>query len=212
MPSPTIIAQGIASGALLAWATIVGLDLRREAPVAAEGGARFAHRIELPVTPIAQGDPRWATDPLGPTSATIASEGCAVASAAMVLNYHGANTDPGQLNRALAANPRGYTAGGWLYWETAAEVTRASVAHAYEGPARYRLIDRNLARGNPVIARVRMASGTTHFVVICGKDGDQYLIRDPGARHASLLSDLKAPLEAIRYYLPHPQDRSRTVW
>ncbi|HPA17277.1 MAG TPA: C39 family peptidase [Verrucomicrobiae bacterium] len=205
MPRTATIVPVIATGALLGWAAIVGFDLRHDAPIAAEGGAEFARQIELPVAMLPQGDPRWATEPLGPSRGTLGSEGCAVASAAMVLNFHGAEIDPGRLNRALTAIPGGYTAGGWLYWEKAAEVTRASVAHAYEGPPRHRLIDRNLARGNPVIARVRMPTGTTHFVVICGKDKDQYIIRDPGARHAPRLSDLQAPVEAIRYYLPRPR-------
>ena len=32
-----------------------------------------------------------------------------------------------------------------------------------------------------MIVRVRLASGITHFVVIAGKDGFDYLVRDPGA-------------------------------
>ncbi len=43
------------------------------------------------------------------------------------------------------------------------------VRHVYEDPPSYQLIDSNLARGNPVIVRVRFSSGVTHFVVIAGK-------------------------------------------
>lgn len=204
MPFPATVAQAVVTAALLGWATLVGLDLRQDRPIAPAGGARFAGGIELPVALLAQADPRWADDPLGPTQSTLSAEGCAVASAAMVLTFHGAHTDPGQLNRALAATPGGYTPGGWVYWEKAAEASGAPAIHAYEGPPRHRLIDRNLARGNPVIARARMPSGITHFVVICGKGRDGYLIRDPGSRRATLLSELHSPLEAIRFYLPLP--------
>lgn len=193
-----------AATALVGWAILVGLDPLQNRPIDASGGARFASRIELPVPLLAQADPLWGNDVLGPTSSTLSSEGCAVASAAMVLRFHGADTDPGHLNRALAATPGGYTPTGWVYWEKAAEASGATVLHAYEGPPRHRLADRNLVRGNPVIARARMPSGTTHFVVICGKEGDHYLIRDPGSRHVPLLSDLGSPLEAIRFYLPRP--------
>lgn len=201
LPLVPLTQAGI-TAALLGWAIAVGVDLRRDHPIPPEGGAGFTGVIDLPVALLAQADPRWATDRLGPTPSTLASEGCAVASAAMALAFHGADIDPGRLNRALTATPGGYTPGGWLYWEKAAEASGAPVAHAYEGPPRHRLIDRNLARGNPAIARVRMPSGTTHFVVISGKDRQQYLVRDPGARHARILSDLLAPIEAVRFYLP----------
>jgi hypothetical protein len=45
--------------------------------------------------------------------------------------------------------------------------------------ASYRLIDFNIASGNPVIVRVRLPGGVTHFVVIAGKDGFDYLVAIP---------------------------------
>ncbi len=199
MAAPSLLAASI-----LAWAVLTGVDLRRDHPISATGGARLPDGLELPVPHFVQSDPLWATDPLGPTDGTLAAEGCAIASAAMALAFHGADTDPGRLNRALSATPGGYTPRGWVYWEKAAEAIGAHAAHAYEGPPRHRLIDRNLARGNPVIARVRLPSGTTHFVVISGKREAEYLIRDPGARHIPRLSEFASPLEAIRFYLPAP--------
>lgn len=203
MPQSSLIIPPLASALIIGWTIIVAADLRDADPIQPHGGATFPERMELPVEMMAQDDGRWASDPLGHTSGTIASEGCAIASAAMALKFHGAPTDPGALNRALTATPGGFTTNGWLYWEKAAAVARAPVVHAYEGSPRYRLIDRNLARSNPVIARIRMPSATTHFVVICGKEENRYLIRDPGGRRAYHLSDLQGPLEAIRYYLPN---------
>src|SRR5476649_2926437 len=58
-------------------------------PLAASGGMYFFKRVELPVPQYFQGDPRWANDPLGPTTSTLGGEGCAVASAAMVLRSYG---------------------------------------------------------------------------------------------------------------------------
>src|SRR4051812_11898323 len=42
------------------------------------GGLYFVKRVALPVPIFRQGDPQWRQDQLGPTPATIASEGCAL--------------------------------------------------------------------------------------------------------------------------------------
>jgi hypothetical protein len=54
-----------------------------------------------------------------------------------------------------------------------------------------------------VIVRVRYGSGITHFVVIAGKDGFDYLVRDPGAGAAKgyyPLRELGSDIEALRFY------------
>jgi hypothetical protein len=50
---------------------------------------------------------------------------------------------------------------------------------------------------------VRLPSGVTHFVVIAGKDGFDYLVRDPGAGSAKgfyPLRELGSDIEALRFY------------
>jgi hypothetical protein len=97
----------------------------------------------------------------------------------------------------------GYTDEGWIYWERAAWFAPDRVRHVYEDLPSYHLIDSNLAHGNPVIVRVRLQSGITHFVVIAGKDGFDYLVRDPGAAAAKglyPLRDLHSDIEALRFY------------
>jgi hypothetical protein len=166
------------------------------------GGSYQRPRLELKVPAFRQGDERWGKNKLGNTPASLAAEGCAVTSAAMVLASYGADIDPGKLNQ-LVTDANGYEGAGWLKWETAAEVTGNIARKAYEADASYRLIDENLARGNPVIVRLRTESGTTHFVVIAGKDGYDYLIRDPGAGAAKGLYPLKefgSKIEALRFY------------
>src|SRR5437773_11751412 len=79
------------------------------------------------------------------------------------------------------------------------------VRHVYEDLPSYQLIDSNLAHGNPVIVRVRLANGITHFVVVAGKDGFDYLVRDPGggaAKGLYPLRDLNRALEALRFHPP----------
>ena len=174
----------------------------RKGKLEPHGGRYFFHRIELAVPSFRQGDERWRGDLLGPTENTLGAEGCAVASAAMVLASYGIDTDPQRLNAYLKTNG-GFTERGWMYWEKAAELGAGHVRHAYEDLPSYELIDANLARGNPVIVRLRLPSGITHFVVIAGKDGFDYLTRDPGSGAAKGLYPLRefgSPIEALRFY------------
>jgi len=182
------------------------VDWNWKRKIAPRGGRYFFHRLELSVPSFRQSDERWADDPLGGVeeNGTVGGEGCAVASAAMVFKFYGIDTDPQQLNWFLAA-VGGYTDRGWLYWDRAAWWAPNRVRHVYEDLPSYALIDSNLAHGNPVIVRVRLHSGITHFVVIAGKDGFDYLVRDPGAGAAKgyyPLRELNSDIEALRFYQP----------
>ena len=166
------------------------------------GGCYFPKRVEIAVPLFRQNDPRWGEDPLGPSNETLGSAGCAVSSAAMVLSSYGVDTDPQVLNCFLAERD-GYTPQGWIYWEKAAELEPDRVRHIYEDLPSHRLIDTNLLRGNPVIVRLRLPRGTTHFVVIAGKEGFDYLTRDPGgggAKGLYPLRELRSKIEALRFY------------
>ena len=86
----------------------------------------------------------------------------------------------------------------------AAEVAPGNqVEKAYEDLPSYALIDQNLLAGNPVIVRLTLPNGTTHFVVVCGKQGWDYLIRDPARSPAYgvyPLKNLTDRIEALRFY------------
>ena len=177
-----------------------------QAGLPSQGGIYWPGHLEIAVPSFAQGDPRWALDPLGSTEDTLGAKGCAVTSAAMVLASYGIATDPGLLNRFLIDHD-GFTPEGWLYWEKAAEFVPGRCEKAYEDDPSYARIDANLLCGNPVIVRIRFPSGMTHFVVIAGKDGFQYLIRDPGAgasRGLYPLSEIAPRIEALRYFRQLP--------
>lgn len=194
-------------GLLGVFAALIGYAHLREqwahkGPLDPRGGRYFFQRVELDVPEFSQGDERWKDDLLGPTQNTLGAEGCAVASAAMVLASYGVDTDPQRLNAFLQKNG-GYTPQGWIYWEKAGEVAPVEIRKAYEGLPSYELIDGNLAEGNPVIVRLRLASGITHFVVIAGKDGFEYLMRDPGVGETHMLTPLwrrGSDIEALRFY------------
>lgn len=189
----------------------VYLDWNWKRPLAPRGGRYFFHRLELPVPSLRQGDEKWSEDPLGGVAdnGTIGNAGCAVTAVAMLFNFYGIKTDPQQLNWFLTA-VGGYTDNGWVYWERAAWWAPDRVRHVYEDLPSYQLIDSNLAHRNPVIVRVRLGGGVTHFVVIAGKDGFDYLVRDPGAGATKgfyPLRELNTDIEALRFYQPlgsHP--------
>jgi hypothetical protein len=188
---------------LVAWWTV---EWTGKGPVPASGGLFIPGEILIPGPLFLQGDSRWGGERLGATRDSFASVGCAVASAAMVLAGYGVDTDPGRLNRFLTNLDGGYTPEGWVYWEKAAEVdprVTAKLLPHYEDAPSHSLIDWNLLNGNPVIVRLRYPGGTTHFMVICGKRGFDYLVRDPGSgglRGVYPLKDFGGPIEALRFY------------
>ena len=84
---------------LLGAAVLAAFLYLHKGPLAASGGWYFFKRMEIPVPQYFQGDPRWANNFLGPTDGTMGAEGCAVASAAMVLQSYGIDAEPGALNQ-----------------------------------------------------------------------------------------------------------------
>ena len=159
--------------------------------------------MEIPVPAFQQNDPRWNLELLGPTIETIGQAGCAITSASMVLAAYGVDVDPERLNQYLNTHA-GYTPNGYVYWEKAAETAPyGQVEKAYEDVPNYALLDQQLLAGNPVIVRLKLRNGTPHFVVVVGKEGWNYLIRDP-ARSPSYgvypLKDLTDHIEGLRFF------------
>ncbi len=167
------------------------------------GGCYFVRRVELPVALYLQGDPQWGHDQLGNSVHTLGQVGCAMTSAAMVMKFYGIDTDPGRLNVFLRENG-GYDEENDLRWEGPMALAPDRVRHVYEDLPSYYLMDSNLLRGNPVIVRLRLPSGITHFVVVMGKEGFDYLIRDPSAaglrKGVYPLKEIGSNIEALRFY------------
>ncbi len=172
-------------------------------PLSPAGGWYFFGRTELPVALYLQSDPVWGKDQLGLSVHTMGQVGCAVTSVAMVMKFYGVDVDPGRLNVFLRDHG-GYDENNDLRWEGPPVLAPERLRHVYEDLPSYYLIDSNLAHGNPVIIRLHLASGSTHFVVIMGKQGFDYLIRDPsmaGLRKGVYpLRELGSKIEALRYY------------
>ena len=65
---------------------------------------------------------------------------------------------------------------------------------------------------NVTRSEIRLRNGITHFVVIAGKQGFDYLVRDPGAGAAKgfyPLRELGSDIEALRFYQPLVMPNSR---
>jgi hypothetical protein len=196
-----VLVAGLAAGASAAWRWAETWTAT-SSPLEPSGGLYFPFTVLHDVPHFAQADPRWGANRMAAGPTTLAQEGCAVSSAAMVLGAYGAEVDPGTLNTFLQGHG-GFTGGGWLYWEKAAEFPPGTAEHLYEADASHFLIDWNLLRGNPVIVCLRYPNGITHFVVVVGKQGREYLVRDPGERYRDglyFLSEFGSPVEALRFY------------
>ena len=166
------------------------------------GGRYFHGRVEIPVPAFAQDDPRWSDVRLGPSTDTLGDEGCAVTSAAMVAAFYGIKTDPQQLN-AFLTRTGGFTGDGLIHWSRVPSIAPAHLELAYNGGPSYELIDSNLLAGNPVIALIPLPDGGYHFVVIVGKEGRDYLIRDPAAspfRRAYHLRELTDRIAGLCFF------------
>jgi hypothetical protein len=170
--------------------------------IPSSGGRYFDRRVEIPVPAFAQDDPRWSNVRLGPSSDTLGDEGCAVTSAAMVIAFYGIKTDPLQLNNFLT-RAGGLSEDGLIEWSRVPAIAPAYLKLSYNGNASYELIDTNLLERHPVIAFIRLPDGGYHFVVIVGKEGHNYLIRDPAAspvRRPYPLSELTDRIQGVCFF------------
>ncbi len=171
-------------------------------PLGGRGGLPVFGKIEIPVTPFFQEDPQWSQQLLAGSSETIGSSGCALSSAAMVIHFYGAEVDPKKLNEYLIKNG-GYEGDTWIRWEVAATFPPSLAEKKYEGLPSYALIDWNLFQGNPVIVRIRRPTGKTHFLLLIGKRGFDYLVLDPAPKGYGGIypfAELGTPIEALRFY------------
>jgi len=122
-----------------------------------------------------QNDPRWKNVTIGHSKSTLGRYGCAVASVAMVLKYHGNNITPGE----LAKKPIFYR--DLIKWPSEFGNVKL-VYNKTRSLVSWTKIDEELSRGYPVIVLIRRTNGTGgHYVVIVGKDksNGKYVVHDP---------------------------------
>ena len=163
-------------------------------------GGTPMNRLVLKAEPIhLQTDPRWSESKLGGSGERFGSVGCAVCCVSMGLAQFGINLRPDSLNGRLE-RAGGFTDQGWLKWEAVEDVTdgRASI-RVIDAPE-FAHIDRALSDGEPVLAKVLISGRIAHWVLIVGKSGLDYLIKDPlgDGRTLNTLAEYRSDIHAIR--------------
>jgi len=140
---------------------------------------RSVPAYDLGTVPIyLQTDSRWANQTIGGSGESMGSVGCTVCCISMALVHHGVESDPATLNGWLKSHG-GYTERGWVKWAAAEEYTGNIVRIRIPGRPSHRAIDRALESGNPVIAKIALPSQIHHWLLIVGREGVEYLVKDP---------------------------------
>ncbi|MBU1661209.1 MAG: hypothetical protein KKD28_07030 [Chloroflexi bacterium] len=132
-----------------------------------------------------QNDPKWKNTKLGhDKKETIGTWGCLLTSMSMVANGLGFDETPESLNIKLKG--AGGFQGALVIPATLPSVCPGIRYKGYQpcenAPAPIAQIDAALAAGMPVIAQVDWsptAGIQTHWIVLYGKEGDRYLMKDP---------------------------------
>lgn len=115
---------------------------------------------------------------MGGSAENLGDAGCAVCSLAMALDHFGFHYTPRELNDQLKSND-GYTWRGWVKWHAISTITKDKIAvEAIEKPT-HADIDTALRNGYPVIVKLLLNGTIPHWVLIVGKRGTEYLMRDP---------------------------------
>ena len=146
-----------------------------------------------------QRDPRWAEEHLGGFGESLAHAGCTVCSLAMALDFYGVKITPKDLNNFLKASD-GYNARGWLRWNSVDKLSGGLVKLGYMGHPTFEVIDRALKERQPVLVKVYIKGVIPHWVLVVGKNQQEYLMRDPLSEEGRMgkVSDYGSKIFAVR--------------
>ena len=150
-----------------------------------KSGGEGYKNITLSVPSLMQTDPRWANVKIGSSGKTIGEIGCVTTGIAMMESFRqGRTIYPDEMMRKLS-----YSSNGNVHWPTDyKQVT--SYSGYLEG------IYKRLSEGKPVLVGFKKASGSQHWVVVYGYNGNgtltpsSLLINDPGTKSRTNLQKL----------------------
>lgn len=125
-----------------------------------------------------QKDKRWAADQLGSSDCTLGSHGCLVSSVAMACSNLGVKLTPQELNERLRKHD-GFLPQGWIVWNAIPRVTNSQLTADYHVRPSHADLDSALESGAYPVVKYYLQGGIQHWCVIVGKDGLDYLVRDP---------------------------------
>lgn len=163
------------------------------------GGAVEA-RYHFSDTPIfLQTDARWASQEIGGSRELLRAVGCTLCSVSMALAHYGLEMTPDKLNENLKIKD-GFTAQGWLKWQAITEITGQKIRIDIPQSLSHKIIDQALKANQPVLAKILLGGSIQHWVLIVGKSGQEYLIKDPlgDGKSLDLLSKFGSDIFAVR--------------
>jgi len=167
--------------------------------IASTGGKDLHLRLPDAAKTHLQNDKRWAADQLGTSTGTLGSHGCLVSSVAMACSNLGVKLTPKELNERLK-QADGFQPQGWVVWNAIPRVTDNKLSADYHPASRHALMDEALEHGAYPVVKYFLLGGIQHWCVIVGKDGQEYLARDPlrDDQEPVKLSALTAKVYAVR--------------
>lgn len=208
MKRPPVLATAVlalAGIAFFAW-ILLRPGPPRSMSIPARGGEALKLLLAEATPHHGQGDPAWSGERIGGSGETIGAVGCTLCCVSMALEHFGIGAgDPSQLNASLI-DGGGYTERGWILWSAVERVAADRVSVTVHGSPSHRQIDTDLKTGRLVLAKFHLPLDIPHWVLICGKQGDDYLVKDPAFRDAGLvaLSTRTSSIHAIRTLAPRP--------
>lgn len=161
------------------------LKLRRVLPLvvvlALAAQACLAATVQVPF--FSQQDPRWKDEPLGPSSVTIGSHGCALTAATMVAKYYGVRTDPLSFNNSLTSIG-GIGSSGDLDWAkvvnaSGGKITSLQTIRDLPDSDYFDRIAVEINQGCPVIAAVKTAAVQLHYILFWASEEGEFSFYDP---------------------------------
>lgn len=175
---------------------------RNSPPIAAAGGKPFASFAAIETPFYLQRDERWQSDTIR-SGETLAKVGCTVSSLAMALEHYGVHFTPQTLNAALMARD-GYTPRGWLKWEAVGRLSDGKVSVRIPVRPSHADLDAALEARRPVLAKVFINHVIPHWVLIVGKEGTDYLMRDPlgDGKNLSRVASYQSDIYGVRIIEP----------
>lgn len=140
---------------------------------------------------------------------TINEYGCALTSAAMVLQYYGHDITPDKLNTWLKNQPDGYLRNGLVNWLAISRFTKEKDSITSPTLEYLRLEPTNENLINEIInKRPVILKEPGHFVVAKGQTSDSFSINDPGYESRNDLTYYGNKFLAINSYIPTHSDLS----
>ena len=120
-----------------------------------------------------QTDSRWGGNKIGNSKSLMRDWGCAVTSLAMVFREKGNSTDPGKLAKQQIFS------GDLIDWPNSWDPGINLASSVSHGNINWSTVNTQIKKGNPVIVYIKRSRGGGHYVVITGKDNNDYIVHDP---------------------------------